>query len=168
MVRARSREAGRKTRPRPRVENLRRHRAAAGAFLRPRGRPRLDRQKYLFDQSGDGIVVFPGRDPDIARAGTGFPAAGSMRDLYALHRCLPHAGDCAGRLSDRRAALHSLLHHRVAWFGAGGNARRDRPAHLWLRYLPGCLSVESPGARGATSLLSSPAISRRRWKIWPG
>ena len=40
---------------------------------------------------------FSGRDPDLAGVGAGFAAAGSLRDLHALHRCLPYAGHCAGR-----------------------------------------------------------------------
>ncbi len=90
----------------------------------------------------------PGRDAHFDRDRAGFPAARSLRDLHALHRCLSHPCHRTRRLRNRRPALHSVLHHRTARRGAGGIARADRPARLRLRYLPGRLPLEFARAGG--------------------
>ncbi len=71
-----------------------------------------------------------------------FSAARPLRHLHALHRSVSHPSHRSRRLCNRRPALHSLLHYRTARRGAGGIAGADRPAHLRVRYLPGCLPVE--------------------------
>ena len=60
----------------------------------------------------------------------------SLRNLRALHRHLPDAGDPRA-LPARRAALHLLPHHRAQERDPRGAAAADRQPRLRLRRLPG-------------------------------
>ena len=67
----------------------------ARAILCADGGVGLDRQEYLPDQPAKRLVVFPGRTAGVSRDCTRHTAAGSLRRLPPLHRCLPDRGDRA-------------------------------------------------------------------------
>ena len=74
--------------------------------------------------------------------------------------------DALGRaLCHGCASLHLLSDHRASRQHPGRSARADRPARLWLRHLPGRLSLE-PSCAGDTgggiSAPNFPAQARRR------
>ena len=63
---------------------------AAGAHFRAASGAGLDRQEHLPDQRAAGVVVLSGRDPDVSGTRDWLAAAGSLRELHALHRSLPN------------------------------------------------------------------------------
>ena len=72
---------------------------------------------------------------------------GPMWQLYAVPGCMSDRG-AGGAARDGCFAVHRVSHDREEGEHPGGVARRDGAAGVWLRYLPGGLSVEPQGSGG--------------------
>ena len=121
---------------------LRRQASRAGARLRAARRPWLDRQEHLPDQPRAGFVDVPRRHRDQPRARARRARLRSVRRLHALHR----------RLSDRRHRRRARAGCHEVHLVSDDRSRRSIPeaqraadweSCVWLRHLPGCVSVES-------------------------
>src|ERR1019366_3394013 len=124
-----------------RIAHLRGYGALAGALLRAPGGAGVDRAEYLPDQSGAGLVVFPGGVAGIARDRAGRAAGGPLRHLHALRGGVPHGG-AGGRAGARCHAVPLVLYDRTARRDSPGATRRGGGARVRVRYLPGRVSVE--------------------------
>ena len=126
--------------------------------------------RILPDQSADRVMVFPGGITHYARSCAGFASARPLRHLFALHRCVSDRRDCSfarWAIRTRCAALYFLFHDRAAVFDSGGVAARDRRARVWLRYLPGCLSVEPAGGCYGRNRRFVRELLLLLWNVWP-
>ena len=92
----------------------------------------------------------------------------SLRLLPGLPRHLPDRG-LSRALPARCAALHFLSHHRAQGPDPARIPQGDRQPHLWLRRLPGGLSVEQVRAgRPRSQTRRARRIARARlWPSWP-
>src|SRR5580704_13272331 len=132
-----------------RSAGVRGHGTLAGThFCEARG-DRVDWEEHAGAESADGVVVlswsgadYAGAD-DFAWQGRG-AACRSLRELHEMHRCVPY-GRADRALRDGRPAVHFLSDDRASRADSGGISRGNRGSRLWLRYLSGCLSVESAG-----------------------
>ena len=100
---------------------------------------------------------------------TDVAAARPLRHLYAVHRCLPDAGDRAGwrrRIPARCPTLHLVLHDRKARRHRGRAAGTPRQPCLRLRHLPGRLPVEPQRSGDAEIQLFSRSLSPHRSRNW--
>src|SRR5438093_12342134 len=108
------------------------------------------------DPSDVGLVDLPRRDRVYTRARSGPSVLRSMRHVLAVPGGLPDGrARRAGRA--RRSPLHFLSDHRAPWRGTGGAGRAVGVVGLWLRYLPGGLSMEPAGARFVGRCLAAAA-----------
>ncbi len=111
-----------------------------------------------------GLVVFPRRGVLRPAPARRRGAGESMRDLRALHRHLPDAGDPRS-VPARCAPLHLVPHHRAQERDSGRAAPAHRQPRLRLRRLPARVSVEPVRAakrRGRFQAEERPR-SRARW-----
>ena len=126
---------------RRRHQGLRRHRAGDGEAARRSGRPRLAGQAHQSGVARTRLVAVPRRDLHHARSAARCAGARPLRHLPRLPRRLPDRG-FPGAVPARCAALHFLSDHRAQGPDPARIAPADGQPHLWLRRLPGGLSVE--------------------------
>ena len=118
-----------------------------------------------------GSWLFPRRDLHHARSAARCARGRSLRQLPRLSRHLPDRG-VPGALSARCTALHLLPHHRAQGTDRPRAAAAHGQPHLWLRRLPGGLSLEqiragrprgeARGARGSAGAAACRACAARR------
>ncbi len=91
-----------------------------------------------------------------------------LRVVHALPRCVPHERSLRA-LPDGRDKVHLLSHHRTSRPDRTGIDEWDGTPGVRLRYLPGCVSVESQGAseRGLRTCGPSGTRQPRAWSGWP-
>src|SRR5258708_5455765 len=134
----RSHDAGARALP---LSCLHRQRAGDGSLARGGERPGLARQAHTAALARCRFSVLPGRALCEPRPGEGRECHRALRNLRALHRHLPDAGD-RRPLPARCTALHLVSHHRAPRHDSRGTASAHGQPDLRLRRLPARVSLE--------------------------
>ena len=149
---------------------LRRHRARAGAGVRPARGPRLDREEHLPDQPRARLVAVPRRRSSAAsRSSADAPGTRPVRHLHAVPRGVPDRRarraararrDALPVLPDDRAArARSRSRCATRWAGTSTAATSARTCARGTRRRPP--APPPSGSRG-------PGSTRRAWRTCGG